>query len=237
MPRRTVASTASNGKRKLPSVCSTNDTNSAAPYKSSKQSAEKAIQRNTVKKSVESRITRLANGTLIFSDHPGFHPNLTPREMFEAGSFGGTYWREIYSGVCKCKFKNLHREGQLKELFHDIPENLLSRDMYDVDVNKFGVKCGSSLEDWEAKKWIVPQDPYGWVQWYSHFYLGRRSDDDERQIGRWAKLAGDKGRFKRQLINRMKKANVSVGDEGKISPVIAQVLQHWAYRLTKDDFE
>ena len=27
-------------------------------------------------------------------------------------------------------------------------------------------------------------DPYGWFQWYCRFYQGRRSSDDERQVGR-----------------------------------------------------
>ena len=30
-----------------------------------------------------------SDGTLIFKDYPDFRPNLTPREMFQKGSFGG----------------------------------------------------------------------------------------------------------------------------------------------------
>ena len=37
---------------------------------------------------------------------------------------------------------------------------------------------------WESSGWINPCDPYGWFQWYCWFYLGRRTSDDERQIGR-----------------------------------------------------
>ena len=48
--------------------------------------------------------------TVIFADHPEFTPNLSPREIFEQGAFGGTYWRKIHSGVtnqdyqdqCRC---------------------------------------------------------------------------------------------------------------------------------------
>ena len=34
-----------------------------------------------------------------FKDYPDFKPNLTPKQMFRLGSFGGTYWRPIYSAI------------------------------------------------------------------------------------------------------------------------------------------
>ena len=36
------------------------------------------------------------------------------------------------------------------------------------------------------------------------FYQGRRTDDDERQIGRWKGVAGLKGRWKRSLVNKVR---------------------------------
>ena len=48
---------------------------------------------------------------------------------------------------------------------------------YNVNVNKYGVKCGTSLRFWEEKKWIHPIDPNDWFQW-------SRSVDDRRQIAR-----------------------------------------------------
>ena len=106
--------------------------------------------------------------------------------------------------------------------------------IYDKNINKYKVKCGSSLEDWEKKNWIHKQDPYGWFQWYCRFYKGRRTDDDERQINRWKNLAGPNGRFRKRLINMIKKKNTKYNDE-TISPVIRQVLLHWAYELNASD--
>merc|ERR1719319_1726182 len=52
---------------------------------------------------------------------------------------------------------------------------------------------------WESSGWMRAQDPYGWFQWYCRFYQGRRSEDDERQVSRWEKCAGLRGRFGRHL--------------------------------------
>ena len=58
---------------------------------------------------------RLKNKTITFSDYPDFTPNLTPKEMFQLGSFGGTYWRPIYSSVTKniikINIKNIRQVG------------------------------------------------------------------------------------------------------------------------------
>ena len=35
----------------------------------------------------------------------------------------------------------------------------------DVEINKYGIKCGTSLRFWGNKGWISPIDPYGWFQW------------------------------------------------------------------------
>lgn len=175
---------------------------------------------------------------VTFKDFPEFRPNLTPKQVLKMGSFGGTYFRDIHSSITGKSYKGKTVIKKYPaEWFKgiDIDKKVISQ-KYDKNVNKYKVKCGSSLEDWESKNWIIKQDPYGWFQWYCHFYMGRRTKDDKRQIDRWLKLAGPKGRFRRTLMNKIIK-NGSTHDDIEISPVIRQVLQHWGYKLSKGDFE
>ena len=53
-----------------------------------------------------------------------------------------------------------------------------------MNVDKYGVKCGTSLRFWENKGWIYKIDPNSWFQWYFRHCLGRRLKDNERQINR-----------------------------------------------------
>jgi hypothetical protein len=41
----------------------------------------------------------LRTGELYFKDFPYFRPNMTPKEVLQSGSFGGTYFRPIRSGA------------------------------------------------------------------------------------------------------------------------------------------
>ena len=172
-----------------------------------------------------------------FKDYPDFRPNLTPREMFKLGSFGGTYWRPIYSSINKKNYKNVHKKYP-ESWWKDIPENWFTTEWekYDININKYKVKVGTTLEFWEEKEWIKPIHPYGWVEWYCDFYMGKRSHDDERQISRWQKLAGKKGRFMRFLVTQILKRK-SKWDDETVSPKIRQVLQHWGYKLTEEDYK
>ena len=102
-----------------------------------------------------------SSGEIVFSDYPEFRPNLTPSEMFKMGSFGGTYWRPIYSSITKKKYKNKHLDYP-KSWWKGIPEDWLTRDWddYDKSINKYNVKVGTTLEFWEEKKWITKNNPY-----------------------------------------------------------------------------
>ena len=175
------------------------------------------------------------HGEIMFTDYKDFKPNLTPTEIFKMGSFGGTYWRPIYSTVTNKNYRNKHLKYP-KKWWKDIPNKCLTLpyDQYDKTINKYGVKVGTTLDLWESKGWISKLHPYGWVQWYCDFYNGKRCSDDERQIKRWIKTAGPKSRFRRALINRIKKNKTKYNDFS-ISPKIRQTLQHWGYILTKRD--
>ena len=176
------------------------------------------------------------NGEIVFKDYPDFKPNLTPREIIKLGSFGGTYWRPIYSSITNKKYKNQHKKYP-ESWWKGIPNNFLTNnwETYDKNINKYKVKVGTTLEFWEEKKWINELHPYGWYQWYCDFYSGKRCDDDKRQIGRWLRTAGSKSRFRKMLINLIKRNNGKYNDF-KISPKIRQTLQHWGYKLTNKDF-
>ena len=180
---------------------------------------------------------RLPNGIILFDDYPDFRPNLTPKEVLQMGSFGGTYFRPIYSSVTKSNYGD--------EVWKELPEDWLeglnikkqiSSKIYYEEVNTYKVKCGGSLQMWEESGWIKPCDPYGWFQWYCRFYQGRRLEDDERQVGRWLKCAGPRGRWKNNLISKIARAGKKY-DDFSVSPVVRQVLQHWGYQLTEADFD
>lgn len=175
------------------------------------------------------------DGKLFFKDHPDFTPALSPKEIFELGSFGGTYWRPITSRVTgkPVKLKDQHKKYP-KNWWENLSEDQLTSkwEDYDIGKNKYKVKVGTTLEFWEDKGWIREQNPYGWVQWYCDFYTGIRSNDDERQIARWKAMR----RFLIPLARAIKKINGDF-DNPTISPGRRQTLQHWGYDLTKKDYD
>lgn len=187
------------------------------------------------KKSIIVLPEKKRDGRLHFKDYPDFTPNLSPSEMFQLGSFGGTYWRPIKSKFFEKTLKDQHKKYP-PSWWKGIPESSLTNSSYDASKNKYKVRVGTSLAYWEEKDWIHSSQPYGWVQWYCDFCEGKRGDDDERQINRWNNLAGPNGRFFRYLVTLVIKKGGRWNDE-TISPKIRQTLQHWAYKITETDFK
>ena len=158
-----------------------------------------------------------------------FSPNKTAIKVIKEGTFGGTYFRDSYYGINKNWYKNSWKEFvQLR----NIDAKFYASDYYDVNVNKYGVKCGTSLKFWKNKGCINKIDPYGWFQWYFRHWLSRRSSDDERQINRLKKIMS---RFRGKLVKMIKYTGSKFNDY-PISPKIRQILLHWDYELTEDFF-
>ena len=180
--------------------------------------------------------TRSADGVFHFRSHPSFQPNLSPEEVLRAGSFGGQYFRNIASSVTGRVHVDAHLELPSAWFSGLNISKCIASSTYDAKVNTYKVKCGQDLRDWEESGWIVPQDPFGWFQFYCRFFQGRRTDDDDRQVARWCACAGEKGRWKANLAHKVAASGKDV-DDPSISPVVRQTLQHWGYKLTSKDLD
>ena len=86
--------------------------------------------------------------------------------------------------------------------FDGVDESLYLSRRYSTAHNAYRVKSGLDQAGWESSGWINECDPRGWTQWYFRFFMGRRLEggEDERQMGRWSGVCGDKGRWKQNLI-------------------------------------
>jgi hypothetical protein len=135
-------------------------------------------------------------------DHE-FKPQLTPKEMLEMGVFGGKYMTD-----CKKEFpKSWFARAKLS------PEGK------DADINFFRVDASKPLSYWKRKGWIHKDDPRGWFQWYCRYYMGRRMEDDARQIGRWKAMTRHLAQLKKHCEP----------DDWSCRPRQRQALLHWAY--------
>lgn len=136
--------------------------------------------------------------------HPDFKPHLTPQEMLELGIFGGLYYEDIPKEFPKSWFKNakLSPDGKIHK-----------------ELNYYGINASQPLSVWQAKGWIHPDDPKGWFQWYCRYYLGRRHEDDERQIKRWKAIT----RHAAQIAHNCRPNDQSCRKRQR------QVILHWAY--------
>jgi hypothetical protein len=183
--------------------------------------------------------TRNSHNELVFRDFPTFRPNLTPKQVLQLGSFGGTYFRAIKSGVTGERYENVCQEFPA-DWFTGLDEHQYASPKYDINANRYKISCGGDLDMWEKSGWICRIDPYGWFQWYCRFYLGRRCSDDDRQVKRGLNVFGPTGRWRRNLVNKcfavMTGDDVhNVVDDPTVSPKVRQLLQHWGYKLTTTD--
>ena len=97
-----------------------------------------------------------------------FSPNKTPIEVIREGAFGGTNFRDIYSGIDGKWYKNSWKEFvQIK----NIDAIFYASDYYDVNISKYGVKYGTSLRFRKNTGWISKIDSYGWFQWYFRYWI------------------------------------------------------------------
>lgn len=131
-----------------------------------------------------------------------FKPQLTPKEMLALGVFGGKYLTDCQDEFPKSWFSKAK----------------LSPQKYNPKLNYFQVHASQPLWYWQAKGWIHRDDPRGWFQWYCRYFLGRRHEDDQRQIKRWRL-------FRRHLIQVKKHCSGDLSCRRRQR----QSLLHWAY--------
>jgi hypothetical protein len=137
---------------------------------------------------------------------PEFRPELTPKEMFELGVFGGKYMTDCIEEFPPSWFTHAK----------------LSPDKKDHKLNYFGVDASQALSVWREKGWIHPDDPRGWFQWYCRYYMGRRvPEEDARQIKRWKMMS----RHIAQVTRNCRPGDVFC------RPRQRQALLHWAYDM------
>ncbi|WVQ78641.1 hypothetical protein IAT38_000728 [Cryptococcus sp. DSM 104549] len=187
------------------------------------------------------RPTRDERGQLQFEGRwkGVFTPNLTPEEMFAGGAFGGSFFVDTYSQLLKAPLVAHVDVAELPfTLSPPSVSRLLTNTTPDAEVNRWKVRAGQNLQEWEKAGWIWAGDPRGWAQWYVRFWDGRRCEDDERQVKRWMKVAGPTGRFKRALLKKLQLSGgrEAVADE-EVAPVLRQCLWQWGYELNAGEYD
>lgn len=147
---------------------------------------------------------------VVFEDNKDFTPYLTPKQMLSLGVFEGKYLND-----CKDEFpKSWYKNAKLS----DTP---------DISKNYFGIKSRLSLQEWKKRNWILKHDPRGWFQWYCRYYLGRRCEDDEKQIKRWKSFKRHVGQIIKNCHH--KKINNCCSDPMNCRPKQRQALLQWSY--------
>lgn len=137
---------------------------------------------------------------------PAFAPELTPAQMLKLGCFGGVYMRDCGKEFPSSWFKGA--KFQKPGVYAQDPQ-----------LNFFKVRASQPLSVWRAKGWLHKDDPRGWFQWYCRYYMGRRHEDDARQIKRWVAIR----RHAAQVRNNCRPGDASCHTKQR------QALLHWAY--------
>jgi hypothetical protein len=138
---------------------------------------------------------------------PAFKPELTPKQMLALGVFGGKYMTD-----CTAEFPDdWFRKAKLSPAGKN------------PKLNYFGVDASQPLSEWRRKGWLHADDPRGWFQWYCRYHMGRRMEDDARQITRWKQIV--------RHVAQLKK-HCEPGDFF-CRPRQRQALLHWAYDSRK----
>ena len=95
-----------------------------------------------------------------------FGTNKTPVEVIKEEAFEETYSRDIYSSTNGKWYRKSWKEfDELK----NFDKKYYCSNYYGISINKYEVKCGTSLRFWENKGWINSIEPYGWFQWYFRY--------------------------------------------------------------------
>lgn len=114
------------------------------------------------------------------SDCPDFKPFYPPQQMLAMGVFEGKYLNSCAAEYPSPWFQHA--------VMSDTP---------DEQLNYFKLKSRLPTSWWNEKGLINKQDPRGWFEWYCRFYMGRRSEDDARQIKRWKQIARHSAQVKK----------------------------------------
>lgn len=96
-----------------------------------------------------------------------FSPDYSPDEILDDWQ---SFDFDLQEAVKEASFEPDLSPGEMKETYNSI-------------YGSSGPRL-ASMQKW-PEHWLDDQDKKGWLEWYQNYADGRRSDEDDRQIGRW----------------------------------------------------
>lgn len=123
-------------------------------YRTIQTSAEMKIRRIVVNDLMQQGYVYLLTEPVGRNFHPGFTPELTPKQMLNLGVFGGKYLT-----YCTDEFPADWFGGAT-----------LCAERHVSELNFFKVNASQPLRVWREKGWIYWEDPRGWFQWYCRYF-------------------------------------------------------------------